>query len=326
MSDAPPPQHQPPEGTFPGWPPSAAPPAGYPPYPAPYPYYSPYAPPPKRGSNGWVIAGIIAVVVVVVVGSCVGAAYALGQVMRSTLNGLTNSTTVQATTNQQFSVTGTPSLLIDNVTGSVVIHGGAGTTVAVAATVSASGGSTADAERNLKAANVAATQSGDAISIQTTDAGSGSPFFPTTIDLVLTVPSASNISVNLGSGNLEISDVAGKIVATVDAGNFNAQNLTLQDGSRIDVTFGSVLLDGAPAAGANAAVTVQRGEATLSLPASVATHLTATADTGGVSITGWNIPVQQQGSGATATGDLGSGGTGVLNVHVGSGSVVISAR
>jgi hypothetical protein len=326
MSDAPPPQHQPPEGTYTGRPPTATPPAGgYPPYTAPYPYYPPYAPPPRHGNAGWIVGGILAIIFVCV-GSCVGATYAVGQIMRSTLNGLSNSTTAQSTTNQQFTVAAVPSLLIDNANGSVVVHGGADGAVAVAATISASGSSSAAAQRNLNGVAVSATQSGDTISIQSNDTGSGSPFFPNTVDLVITVPSASNIQVSLAGGNVEMTNVTGKINATVEAGNFNAQNLTLQDGSHIDVTFGSVLLDGAPAAGASVEVTVQRGEATLSLPPTIATHLTATADTGGVSIAGWNVPIQQQGSGATASGDLGTGGTGALIVHVVSGGIVITTR
>jgi hypothetical protein len=263
--------------------------------------------------------------VLVLVG-CVVVSFAFGQFMRAAIRDLANSTTVQATTNQQFTVTGTPSIRVDNSDGSVVVHGGPAGAVTVDATISASGSSAAAAQRDLKNITVSATQSGNTISIQTSLSGSSSPFHPRTVDLVITVPATSNISVTLLAGNVDVSGVTGAVNATLEAGNFNAQGLTLQDNSQIEVVFGSLLLDGTLAPGASADVTVQRGEATFTLPAATATHLSATADAGSISIAGWNIPVQQQGSGATASGDLGTGGTGALTIHVASGSIVISAR
>lgn len=339
MTHFPPPQHQPPEGTYPGWSPSppptevpypgwsppAPPPGGYPPYGAPRPYSGgPYAPQ-SRGNAGWIVGGCAAVAVVLLAG-CVVVTYAFGQIMRSSLNQLTNTVTVHSTNSQQFSVSGAPTIQIDVSSGSVVVRGGAAGAVTVESTISATAGSTAAAQRDLLSVTVSATQAGNTITVRTSESGGGSPFFPRTADLVITVPATSNVSANLEMGNVAISNVAGLINVTVQAGDFNAQGLTLQDGSRIAVVFGSLLLDATLAPGASVSVTVQRGEATLTLPGATAAHLSATADTGDVSISGWNVPIQQQGSGASASGDLGAGGAGTLSVHVVTGSIVISAR
>jgi putative adhesin len=338
MTHFPLPQHQPPEGTYPGWPPSpptdvpypgwsppAPPPGGYPPYGAPHPYSGgPYAPR-SRGNAGWIVGGCVAVAVILLAG-CVVVTYAFGQIMRASLNQLTNTVTVHATNSQQFSVSGAPTIQIDVSSGSVVVRGGAAGAVTVESTVSATAGSTAAAQRDLRGVTVTATQAGNTITIRTSESGGGSPFFPRTADLVITVPATSNVSANLEMGTVTMSSVAGLINTTVQAGDFNAQGLTLQDGSRISVDFGSVLLDATLAPGASASVTVQRGQATLTLPGSTAAHLSAIADTGDVSISGWNVPIQQQGSGASASGDLGTGGTGTLSVHVVTGSIVMSAR
>lgn len=326
MTYSPPPQHQPPEGTYHGWPPPpASPPGGYPPYGAPHPYSGgPYVPK-SRGNAGWIVGGCAAVAVVLLAG-CVVVTYAFGQIMRASLNQLSHTVTVHATNSQLFSVSGVPTIQIEDSSGSIVVRGGAAGAVTVESTVSATAGSTAAAQRDLLGVTVSATQAGNTITVRTSESGGGSPFFPRMADLVITVPATSNVGANLEMGNVAISNVAGQINATVQGGDFNAQGLTLQDGSRIAVGFGSLLLDATLAPGASVSVTVQRGEATLTLPGATAAHLFATADTGDVSISGWNVPIQHQGGGASASGELGTDGTGTLSVHVVTGSIVISAR
>jgi hypothetical protein len=328
MSDAPPPQYQPPEGSYPGWPPSPPPPApGYPPYAAPYPYHAPYPPyaPSRGGNTGWIVAGVV-LIVVVVVGSCFGATYAFSQIMRAAISSISNSTSAQAHTTQQFTVSDTPNIQIDIAVGTVVIVSGAPGMVSVDATVTAGGNSTAAAQRNLNAMGFSATQSDNTIAIQTTQTVSSSPFSRPEADLVITAPAAANVSAQLTTGNLELIRVTGSITATIEEGNFNAQGLTLQGNSRVEVSYGTVVLDGGLAPGATANVSVESGEVTVSLPAAPSTHLVATADSGSISISGWNVAVQPQGDGATAEGDLGTGGAGSLTIHVTSGGIVLVSR
>jgi hypothetical protein len=328
MSDAPPPQQQPPEGTHPGWPPP--PPGEYPPYPPqdppPYPYYggTPQAPA-NRGTAAWIVGGCAALAVVLLAG-CVVTAIAFGRIVGVAIHRVTSAVTVENNTSQQFAVTGTPSIVVENTDGSVVVRSGATDTITVEATMSASGASTTAAQRALSDISVSATQTGDTVTVRTTMSGSGSLFFPRTVALVITVPPTSNLNVTLRAGNVDVSDVSGAISVNLQLGDLNAQGLTLQDGSRFEVTGGSALLDGALAPGASVSVKVQRGEASLTLPSATTTHLAAAATTGSISISGWSVPVQQQGSGASASGDLGVGGSGSLTVNVTTGSIVITAR
>jgi hypothetical protein len=326
VSDTPPPQHQPPEGTNPGWSP---PPGGYPPhpsaYPPPYPYYGGPRANANRGTAGWIVGGCVALSIILLLG-CAVSAVAFGRIVGLAIHRVANAQTVQASTSQQFAVAAAPTVVVDNTAGSVIVRAGAVDTVTVEATKSVVGASPTEAQRALDGISVSATQSGDTITVHTSLSGADSLFFPRTVALVLTVPPSSNLNVTLQAGDVELSDISGVIGVNAQLGDFNAQGLTLQDGSRLTVATGSVLLDGTLAPGATAAVTVQRGEATLTLPSATATHLAASTSIGGISITGWSVPVQQQGNGATASGDLGAGSTGSLSISVTTGNIVLAAR
>jgi hypothetical protein len=332
MSDAPPPQHQPPEGTNPGWPSSPPPATGYPPYPAPYPapyptYGAPYPPyaPAQRGNAGWIIGGIV-LIVIVIVGGCVGTGYAFSQFMRATIGSFGNSNTAHTHASQQFSVGDAPSLRIDIAQGTVVIVSGAPGVVSVDANISAGGNSASSAQRSLDAMGYSAIQSGNSISIHTTQTVSGSPFSLPEADLVITAPATSNVDAHLSSGNLELIRLNGTIAATIEEGNLNAQGLTLQGSSRVEVSYGGVVMDGGLAPGATANVSVERGEATVSLPATTSAHLSAQVESGDISVSGWSVSVQPQGDGAMVTGDLGTGGASALTINVSTGDIVLVAR
>jgi hypothetical protein len=271
------------------------------------------------------VGGCAALALVVLVG-CIVSAIAFGRIVGFAIHRVASAVTVQTSSSQQFAVTAPPTIVVDNADGSVVVRSGAADTVTVEATKSARGATSTEAQRELDGISVSTTQSADTITVRTSLTGANSLFFPRTVALVITVPPSSNLNVTLQAGDVELSDIAGVIGVNVQLGDCNAQGLTLQSGSRLEVATGSVLLDGALAPGATAAVTVQRGEATLTLPAATATHLAASTNIGSISITGWSVPVQQQGNGATASGDLGTGGTGSLSINVTTGNIVLAAR
>jgi hypothetical protein len=162
-------------------------------------------------------------------------------------------------------------------------------------------------------------------------------------DLRITVPPATavdaraeagNVEINgtqarlaarVDAGNLELSGTSGQLNANVGAGNLAATEVLVADGSRITVAAGQVTLRGSLAPRANVEVRVEAGRARLTLPRSTATHLEAVAEVGGITITDWQIPVARNVVAARASGDLGSGESGRLTLHVNIGDISVSA-
>jgi hypothetical protein len=329
LNDSPPPWHQPPEGTYPVWPPASPPSApGYPPYAAPYAPYPPYAPNarPRRGDNGWFVAGVV-LFVAAIVGSSVAATNSLSQIMHKSSRSVTHPTSVQSHTSQHFAVTGVPTVQIDIGDGSVKVVSGAAGTVSMDATITAGGGSVAAAKRNLESTGFSARQSGNTISVHLPDMLSSSPLFPPAADLVITVPAASNVNARVTYGNVTVTGVTGVLTATLREGEFGAQGLVLRDSSRVQVNYGHVFLNGTLAPGANASVTVESGDATVTLPRSIATQLSATTESGNIRSNGWWDNLVWHGNGVNSvTGDSGPSASGALKIYVVTGDIMLNTR
>jgi hypothetical protein len=310
---------------YPG--PSGPPYPTYPGYPDGYPPYQPYgAPPPAPPRTGgvpwwvWLIGGCLGLAIIVGI-ACV----ALGLTAGRLFNTLANETPVASTSTQTFTVTSTPSLTIHDTAGQVTVKTGDTKSVIVEITKNARDTSSSAAQNDLNTISVNATQSGNAINVDANFNQAVSPFKQLTVDLVITVPPTANLSLQAEAGDVAIDGVSGRLTATLSAGSLEAHGVTLADGSNVNVSYGNVTLEGSLAAGASVAVTVTAGNAGLTLPASTAAHLDASTSAGGITITGWSIPITHSGASATASGDMGASPSGTLTIHVATGGITLTA-
>lgn len=313
-----------PDPTYPPYPPyqPTTPYSPYPPY-APYPpYYMPPPAPPKRGGVPWyvwLIGGCLGAVILTGV-ACVLLGVAASHVVRT----LSNVTSNSAQSSQTFAVTGTPRVVAHLVDGSITVKTGSPGAVTVDITTHATDLSPADVQRDLSQLAVTPTQNGNTISLISTTGGSASPITQLSTDVVITVPPSADLDLIITTGTVEIADVQGTISASISSGDFTAQGIKLSDGSDIAVTAGTATINGALAPGASATVSVDTGAATLTLPPATACHVDATVDTGSIDVSGWTIPVTQNGAGARASGDLGAHPGGTLTLRVGAGTIVLA--
>jgi hypothetical protein len=331
-SDTPPPDGPPPNQ--PGPQPYPEPtPLPYPSYPgAPYPGYpgyppqQPYGVPPAPRQGGvpwyvWLIGGCLVVVLLVGV-ACVALGLAAGRFFSV----VAHQTPASTTSSQTFTVTGAPTLVIHDSAGQVTVNTGSVGNVTVQVTKIAHDTSATAAQRDLDSIQFTATQTGNTINVDAQFDQAFSFSRQLTADLDITVPATANLTVRVETGTVQIEGVSGLISATVTTGTFAAHDVTLADGSRVDMTTGDATVVGALAAGAKLiTIRVTTGNADLTLPASTSAHLDAATSVGNIAISGWSIPVTHSGPGATAAGDMIANPSGTLSVHVSTGNITLTA-
>ncbi|HEV8191108.1 MAG TPA: hypothetical protein VGP82_06450, partial [Ktedonobacterales bacterium] len=197
-------RNAPPQPAAPSW---QEAPSYTPPYPQPRPQFAPYQPPsPQRRSRWyvWLIGGCLALVAVTILACAV-----LGGVFAGFLIHVANEVPVSETTTQSLSVTGTPSLDIQDTAGNVEVVAGSAGTVGVEVTKSVRAATSDEARNDLNGIHVDVTQTGNTIKVVTTfEEGSGIGRQPR-VDLTLTVPPTTNVSGQVTTGGVRITDVSG---------------------------------------------------------------------------------------------------------------------
>ena len=298
-------------------------PPRYPPQPySPYASYPP-APLPRRNSRGWILGGVVAALVLI--GLVVALLIAL--VGGLALNGLW--TTHTSVSSRAFRVDGTPTLVVTNASGNVSVVAGDASTVTVQTTMRARVADSGWAQRAFDSMNVAFTQQGNRITATST-------FSPglmvgiaqgRSIDYVITAPAGSSVQADVSAGNVDVSNTTGALTLTTSAGNITTSNTGFAAGSTLRTSAGNVIANGYLMSGGSLRVGVSAGNATIGLPASTATRLDASVNTGNLTITGFPVQVTSSGLiGHRATGDTGPNPQGSVTVTVSTGNVTITAR
>lgn len=349
MEGQPPPPHQPPHHQPPqpppdnfGYPPSSPPgysglppgaypgaypgaPTGYP----PNPYTGYMAPPPMPRKSGvpwwgWLLGGCLGVLVIGGV-LCVVLGATLGARLGSAISRVANQQYVTATSTQSFTVSGAPSIVVNNGAGTVTYQAGTGSTVTVQITRRAGNSTSTDAQNDLENITASATQSGNTITI--TGAANGMQGLGRTqeVNFVITGPAGATLSITNQTGDVTLTGVQGVVTTNVQVGDLDVESATLADGSRLQTNVGTVTLDGQLAPGASAEIAADVGSVDVTLPASTSAHLSATTDTGDITITGWSIQPTSQGASESASGDLGTNPSGTLTIQVHTGSITLTA-
>ncbi|BCL82360.1 DUF4097 domain-containing protein [Ktedonobacteria bacterium brp13] len=181
------------------------------------------------------------IALIVIVCLIVGA-WVAGSVLFSTGNLPTNT----------IAVTGHENIKIENGDGFIHVHTGNTNSIVVSGTRYAVGlGSSLDA---LK---VDYTQAGNSVTIQTE--GEGGIFFASNrIDLDVTIPAASNLTINDGSGNISLASVNGDVQAQTGSGSIEASNI--QGATILKTSSGSIV-----ASNINGQTSIESGSGSLSV-------------------------------------------------------------
>jgi len=173
---------------------------------------------------------------------------------------------------------------------------------------------------------IAVEQRGDRIVIDGPRRRSGRSLNNISIEVVATIPARANLELRLAAGQATARGLAGRVAAQVDAGAFEAEDVTFADGSQLNVNAGKVVASGALAAGASMSVEVNAGSVRLELPRTTAVNLDARAQVGALELHGWPVEVRRRFVEQRASGPLAPNAAGELRVRVNAGSAAIIAR
>lgn len=125
---------------------------------------------------------------------------------------------------------------------------------------------------------------------------------PNSQDLLVTVPMGANLSLNTGSGTINVKGVDGQMTLVSNDGTINASNDTLSGSSSLTTQSGDINFDGTISTGGNYQFNTTNGTVTVALPSTPAFHVVATTNSGSLNMPG----VPKNSSGTQATGNVGA--------------------
>src|SRR5579884_318969 len=170
-----------------------------------------------------------------------------------------------ATETFEFTVGATPTLDLHNRAGGSTITGGPAGQMRIVATNRARGVfgiGGGDPER----VRVLARQDGDTVRLDV-DYGPLGGVKNVTVDFEITVPATAHIILQQNAGDARITGTAGQLDATVNAGTFTAEGLTLSGASHLRTNAGHIELQGSLAPDATLDAETNAGNIRLTLPA-----------------------------------------------------------
>jgi hypothetical protein len=270
------------------------------------------------------------------IGGCLGALLFLGALCGA-MGGLAvgvyqfvfNEPTVSASSLRTFAIQGAPEVVVTNPAGSVTFAPGEDGAVRVEATSRARDRTDDDARKALGTITLDLRQDGNTVSVVARFSGRGSAWPGATrlVDLLITVPVRTGVMVNQSAGDTTVGALTGPLSLHVDAGNIHMMGATFTNDSQVQVGAGNVSIDGALGAAAVLNISIDAGNATLTLPSATAAHIEAWTDAGSLTIHGWPISTRHT-TGATllAAGDTRASPQARLMVKVAAGDITIQAR
>jgi hypothetical protein len=285
----------------------------------------PERPPERRSGNaiGWLIGAVVGALLLFGLFALLIASVAGWFLVGGATTRFTDTTT------KTFTVAAPVTLTIQNPAGNVTIRQGSGDRVSIQVTKVVRTLNQSVATRELGRLVVNTTQDGNSIQVQSNYSTS---FFDgvrstRSVDLVVTTPQQTSVTVRLSAGNATVTDLHGTMALQVNAGNLTVSGTQVADNSLLRTDAGNVTASVAMTPRATLSVQVNAGNAALTIPADTPARLDAHVNVGSISMTGWSIPVTHPSPpGAAASGDLGTDATGQLKVQVNVGAITLRAR
>jgi hypothetical protein len=295
---------------------------------------SPYAPserrvntdPRERPQNRprvspWVIALGSVLIVCAALTACVTAA-------AGALQGILVATSpAHATVNRQFAVGALPSVQIDADAANIQVEQGSAGQVAVTLTKETHALTRSLAQQDLDAITLNTEQNGDRLTIRV-NAPDGVGLYGVgrrSIRLLVTLPPTANVGVTSAAGNVEISDITGKVNVEVSAGNVTMSGMTLSGNSSVRESAGNIDIQGALAPETNLDLTSSAGNVDLTLPSDTRAHVEATTSFGNASVTGFPNAKGSQSTRNIISTDLNPNPESTITGHVSAGNLSIQA-
>jgi hypothetical protein len=278
----------------------------------------------RRPWSVWLIGGCFGVLILL--GAFCGG---LGGLAIGVFQFVFHEPEVRADTLRTFSVQSAPQVVVTNPAGSVRFAPGEDGSVRIEATRRARDRTEDDARTALDTIGLDMSQDGLTINIVARFTGHESvwPGASRLMDLLITVPIKTGVTVNQSAGDVTVGALTGPLSLQVGAGNAHLTGATITDDSQIQVSAGNVDMDGALADAATLDVRIDAGDATFTLPAATAAHVEARTNAGAVTVHGWPIsPDHTSGATLLAVGDTRPGALARLTVEVEAGNISIQAR
>lgn len=216
-----------------------------------------------------------------------------------------------------YTVTGQPTIVINDLNGNVQVNVGQSNDVTIQAV------SENNFLGNPNDIQVNPTQNGNTISATVQDNQQGP------IDFNVTVPQDAILQLITGSGNIDVTGVTGQMTLTTNSGSINATNDVISGSSSITTNSGDITFNGSISTNGTYQFQTDSGGVDLSVPSSPAFHVDASTTSGTISSDFSTVQPSDTGSGAKATGDVGGSssqsgakliintGSGEINLHQG---------
>jgi hypothetical protein len=197
-----------------------------------------------------------------------------------------------------YTVTGQPTLLINNTDGNVQVTVGKSNTVIIQAV------NGNNPFGNPNPIQPVSSQEGSTITASIPDSQPGSA------DLQVIVPQGADLNIKTDSGDISVNGVDGQMTLTTDNGNINASNDRLSGSSTLTTNSGDINFDGTIDTGGTYHFQTNSGRVDFTAPASPGFYLSASTTSGSIHPNGFpgvHVQSDNSGSGATASGDVGGG-------------------
>jgi DUF4097 and DUF4098 domain-containing protein YvlB len=217
-----------------------------------------------------------------------------------------------------YTVTGRPTIIINDTNGSVQVNVGSPQNDVIIQTVKESSfmGNANNIQVNLN-------QDANQINASVPDGQQGS------VDLNVTVPQGADLQLQTNSGDINVTGVTGQMTLTTNSGSINASNDVISGSSSITTTSGDIKFDGTIGTTGTYQFQTISGNVDLTVPSTPAFHVDASTKSGTISSDFSTVQPSDSGSGANATGDVGGGSSqsgAKLTINVVNGDINLHQR
>lgn len=228
------------------------------------------------------------------------------------------------TTTRHFSVGASPTLIINDDIGTIVVHTGSASnavTIAETRTTSLFGGSSSNLQVTYQQSN-----GGNTITVNI-NRPNGTTFFNSPIvNFDVSAPNTANLQLKTGTGSVSVNGIRGQMSLQSSTGSVSASQVGLTGSSTLMTSTGSVHFSGDIGTDGTYRFQSNTGSVNVTLPRSASFHLNATTNTGSLNSSFPDVHVQHNTVGSQASGDIGQSPTATVILTTNTGSINLNAQ